>query len=179
MKNDVVIMDGSTRALVSSCTVNSSMTAPLPSPTPSSGKMITVTLQNTLGTYTVPPGNSVPWSSATQQTAYLIHRRAFIVVPVNGNAAAELRLYPDVETVTNYDDTAKYVVLSRTIGTKTVSGLSENLPFSLVTQNGATFVNVAMRVEDQQFNRRLATQQTNEFNTFLRVDAMLRPKNIP
>lgn len=146
--------------------------------------MVTVTLQNTLGSYTIPPittGTAIPWSSNTQQTAYLMHRKAFVVVPVNGvnGPAAELRIYPDAETVTNYNDPTKYVVLTREIGTKTVNGLTEHTPFSLVTQNGATFLNIAMRVEDQQFNKRLATQQANEFNSFLRVDTMLRPRNIP
>jgi hypothetical protein len=39
-----------------------------------------------------------------------------------------------------------------------------------------------MRVEDQEFNKRLsslAVQQAKDFNTFLRVDTMLRPRNIP
>lgn len=179
-KNDVVIMDGSTRALVSSSTTSASLASPIPAPTPVSGKMATVTLQSTLGSYTNPLGVGITWGAATQQTAYLIHRQAFLVVPVNGTTGpAELRLYPDAETVTNYSDPTKYVVLTHTIGTKTVGGLTEHTPFSLVTQNGATYLNIAMRVEDQQFNKRLATQQANEFNTFLRIDSLFRPKNIP
>ena len=143
--------------------------------------MVTVTLQGALGTYTVPPiasGTAIPWGSGSQQTAYIVHRKAFVVVPVSGTSA-ELRMYRDAETVIDYNDSTKYVVLTREIGTKTINGLLENKPFSIVTQNGASFLNIAMRAENQEFNKRLATQQANEFNTFLRVDTMLRPRNIP
>lgn len=173
--NDVVIMDGSSRALVSSCSTPASPSAPTPSPLPTPGQMVTVTLQKSLGNYTVPPvssGTAIPWSSLTQQTAYLVHRKAFVVVPIGGtNGPGELRLYPDAETVTDYSDPSKYVVLTRSVVEKT--------PFSLVTANNATFINIAMRIEDQQFNKRLASQQANEVNTFQRVDSMLRPKNLP
>jgi hypothetical protein len=182
-KDDVVIMDGATRALVSSCTAPSSTLLLPPTPAPSPGKMVTVTLQNILGTYTVPPtttGTAIGWGSGSQQSAYLVHRKAFVAVAVNGSTGpAELRMYSDAEAVTNYNDPTKYVVLTRTIGTKTVNGFLENKPFSIVTQNGAPFLNIALRVEDQQFNKRLATQQANDFNTFLRVDTLLRPRNMP
>ncbi len=186
LKNDVVIMDGVTRALVSSCSAStSSLAAPTPTPAPASpnGRMVTVTLQNSLGTYTSPTvssGTAIAWSSKTQQTAYIIHRRAFVVAPgSSASSPAELRFYRDAETVINYNDPTTYTVLTGGIGNSTVNGVAENTPFSLVTQNGATFLNIAMRVEDQQFNKRLASQQRSDFNTFLRVDTMLRPRNIP
>jgi hypothetical protein len=191
VKNDVVIMDGSTRALVSSSTTpTSALSAPTPTPVPTPGLMVTVTLQNTLGSYTLPPttsGTAIPWSSGTQETAYLLHRKAFVVVPptsliaVNGIfPPAELRMYPDAESLSSIiSDSTKYVVLTRDIGTKTIAGVAEHLPFSFVVQNGTTFLSVAMRIEDRQYNKRLANQQANEFNTFFRVDAMLRPRINP
>lgn len=184
VKNDVVIMDGATRALVSSCSPwTSALASPIPNPAPPQGRMVTVTLQKALGNYTNPTvstGIAIPWSSSTQQTAYIIHREAFVVVPGSDpNGPAQLRFYPNAETVTDYSDANNYVILSRCIGTKTVNSLAENLPFSLVTQNSTTFLNIAMRVEDQQYNKRLACQQAADFNTFLRVDTMLRPRNIP
>lgn len=180
-RNDVVIMVGAARALVQeSSPPTSSYSGPVPTPAPTPGRMVTVTLQDQLGHYTNPPGSPITWSSNTSQSAFLVHQQAFVVVPVNGTTGpAELRLYPDVETVTNYDDPTKYVVLTHTIGTRTVGGLPEHTPFSLVTQNGATYLNIAMRVEDQHYNNRLATQQANEFNTFLRIDSLFRPKNLP
>ncbi len=185
-KNDVVIMDGVTRALVLSCSApTSSLAAPTPTPAPVSpnGRMITVTLQNSLGTYTSPTvssGTAIAWSSKTQQTAYIVHRKAFVVVPgASSSSPAELRFYRDAETVANYDDPTTYTVLTGGLGNTTVNGVPENTPFSLVTQNGTSFLSIAMRVEDQQFNKRLASQQRSDFNTFLRVDTMLRPRNIP
>jgi hypothetical protein len=86
-------------------------------------------------------------------------------------------MYNNAETVVDYNDPAGYVVLTRGIGTQVINGLDEKTPFSLVTQNGNKFLGIAMRVEDQQYNKYLATRQAKEFNTFLRVDTALRPRN--
>lgn len=177
--NDVIVVNGTTRLIASASTASNSLASP-PTPAPNPGRMATVTLQNSLGTYTNPAGTGISWAPGTQQTAYIVHRQAFLVVPVNGiSGPAELRMYPDAQGLTNYNDPTKYAVLSRNIGTKTVNGLLEHRPFSIVTQNDASYLNIAMRVEDQQYNKRLATQQANEFNTFLRIDSLFRPKNIP
>ncbi len=178
VKNDVIRMDASSRPLVSSCTSSTSFSSPIPSPAPSPGQMLTVTLQSQLGNYTVPTissGTAIPWSSSVQQTAYLVHRKAFVVVPVNGRG--ELRMYNDAEGLTNYNDLTKYVVLTRAIGTQIIAGQDESKPFSLVTQNATKFLSIAMRVEDQQFNKYLAAHQSKEFNTFLRIDTSLRPRS--
>lgn len=177
-QNDVVLMDGVTRALVQSVSSPSGYSAPLPASTPTTGKMITVTLQDKLGNFQNPrttTGKAISWSSTVNEVALIVHRRALIVVPVNGRG--ELRYYPDAEVVTDFSNAANYQVLSKDIGTKTVGGATENLPFSIVTQNGLGFLNVAMRVEDQQFNKYLATRQVADSNNFLRVDTMLRPRN--
>jgi type II secretory pathway pseudopilin PulG len=155
--NDVVSMDeGNTRPLVQSCT----------SSTSGGLKTLTVQLQN-------PIGKDIPWGASVQKTAYLIHREAIIVALANGHA--ELRFYKDAETLTasNCNDVSTYTVLTRDIGT--ASG--EATPFSYVTQGSTRFLNIAMRVEDRQFNAYLASRQANDFNTFLRVDTMLRPRN--
>lgn len=170
IKNDVVLMDGVTRALVSSCSAPTGYSAPIPSPTPVTGKMVTVTLQASLGT-------AISWSANLQQTAYVVHRKAFVVVPVSGRS--ELRMYADAETVTDYNDSSRYAVLSRDIGNQP----GDNTPFAIVTADtqghilGANFLSIAMRVEDQQFNKYLAKRQSKEFNTFLQVDTRLRPRN--
>lgn len=173
--NDVVRIDnGGTRPLVASCSPS-----PYPLPTPAT-ETYTVTLKGALTA-------SIPWSSGVNQTAYLVHRKAFVVVPVNGRA--ELRMYGDAETVTDqnppdtyYSNSANYVVLTNEIGTQTVNGLDERTPFSIITENGANFLSIAMRVESQQHNNYLksrysATNQAKDFNTFLRVDTKLRPRN--
>jgi type II secretory pathway pseudopilin PulG len=156
-KNDIVSMDqGNTRPLVQSCAVSTS------------GGLQTLTVQ-----LQAPIGKAIPWTTDVQKTAYVIHREAFVIVP--GSGRAELRYYGNAEALgpTNYNDTTTYVVLTRDIGTAN----GETTPFSIVTQSGTSFLSIAMRVEDRQFNAYLATRQANEFNTFLRVDTMLRPRN--
>ena len=155
--NDVVSMDGgNTRPLVQSCT----------SSTSGGLQTLTVQLQSAIG-------KDIPWDTTVQKAAFLIHREAIIVAPANGRA--ELRFYKNAETLTtsNYTNASSYLVLTRDIGTAT----GETTPFSYVMQGSTRFLNVAMRVEDGQFNAYLANRQAKEFNTFLRVDTMLRPRN--
>jgi type II secretory pathway pseudopilin PulG len=153
--NDVICMDnGVTRPLVNNCSVSFS------------GGLQTLSV-----TLKAPLGKSIPWTSSVQETAYLVHRKAFVIAPIGGRA--ELRMYLDAETVTNYGDPASYLVLTREIGTQP----GEGTPFTIVTQNGTNFLSIAMRVEHQQFNKYLASRQAQEFNTFLRIDTMLRPRN--
>lgn len=169
--NDVVRIDnGATRPLVNICSPSAYPSAP------PAIQALTITLK-------APLPINIAWASGITQTAYLVHRKALVVVPVNGRS--ELRMYGDAETTTTqnppasyYSDSANYFVLTREIGTQA----GENTPFSLVTQNGATFLNIAMRVENQQYNTYLQSRysvasQARDFNTFLRVDTMLRPRN--
>lgn len=168
--NDVVRIDKAVpRPLVSNCSPNAYPSAP------PAIQDLTITLK-------APLAAEVPWASSLTKTAYLVHRKALVVVPVNGRA--ELRMYGDAETTTSqnppasyYSDSANYFVLTREIGTQS----GEDTPFSIVTQNGADFLGVAMRVENQQYNtylqsRYAATSQAKDFNTFLRVDTLLRPR---
>jgi type II secretory pathway pseudopilin PulG len=155
--NDVVSMDaGNTRPLVQSCA----------SSTSGGLQTLTVQLQG-------PIGKDIPWDTSVQKIAYVIHREAIIVAPANGRA--ELRFYGNAEALdtSNCNNTSTYIVLTRDIGTAT----GEDTPFSYVTQGTTRFLNIAMRVEDRQFNAYLASRQAKEFNTFLRVDTMLRPRN--
>ena len=157
--NDVVCIGNSTtRPLVKTATAPTSASPPPLLP-------VTVTLQSPLGA-------SIPWTTDVKETAFVIHRKAIVVVPVGGRN--ELRLYYDVETTGNTCNlNTPYSVLNREIG----SQAGENTPFSIVTTDGSSFLNVAMRVEDQQYNKTLATKQAHEFNSFLKVDGRVRPRN--
>lgn len=171
--NDVIRIDnGSNRPLVSSCSPNTYPSSP-------GIQTFSVTLK-------APLTSAIPWSggpNGTVQTAYAVHRRAFVVASVNGRP--ELRMYADAETTTGlnppasyYSNSANYIVLTREIGAQA----GEDTPFSIVNQDGANFVSVAMRVENQQYttylqSRYLATSQARDFNTFLRIDTALRPRN--
>jgi len=153
--NDVVVLDNAvTRPVVNTCT----------SSTSSNIRTVTVNLK-------APLGSVVSWNATTTKTAFLVHKKAYIVAPVNGYG--ELRMYNDAEAVVDYSNPDNYVVLSRELSGVT----NENTPFSLVTQNGNKFLKIAMRVEGQKFNKALALKQAKEFNTFLQLDTMLRPRN--
>ncbi len=144
--------------------VNSSSPAAL-SAAPPALQPVTVTLKAALG-------ESVPWTPDVKESAFLIHRKAIVVVPVNGRN--ELRLYPDVETTSNTCDlSTTYTVLNREIG----SQAGENTPFSIVTSDGVPLLNVSLRIEDQQYNKVLANKQAHEVNTFIKIDGRVRPRN--
>ncbi|MEO6971654.1 MAG: hypothetical protein ABI217_12260, partial [Chthoniobacterales bacterium] len=158
--NDAVRFNGSSlRPLV-----NSSTPAVLGA-FPPAVQPVSVTLKATLG-------QALTWSATFSQTAFLVHRRAIVVVLNNGRN--ELRLYPNVETLASSCDlTTSYLVLNNSIGTQN----GENTPFTIVTQDGNSFLSVSMRIEDQQYNKVLAKKQVQDSNTFLRVDTLIRPRN--
>jgi hypothetical protein len=157
--NDVVVLDnGITRPVVNTCTSSTLVGV----------RTLTVGLKSSLG-------NQVSWNASTTKTGFLVHKRAYVVATVGGHG--ELRLYNNAEAVPDYSDPANYVVLARDL-----SGLAtnnENTPFSVVPDplTGTNFLNIAMRVEDQSFNKALALKQSKEFNTFLQLDTRLRPRN--
>ena len=109
--NDVICMDnGTTRPLVSTCTTSGSG------------------IQSLAITLTAPLGTAIPWSSTVNETAYLVHRKAFVVVPVSGRG--ELRMANNAEAVANYNDPgpnrmsfsrARSALRSSTVSTKTPS----------------------------------------------------------
>jgi hypothetical protein len=152
--NDVVILDNNvTRPVVNTCASS-----------PGTVQTVTVTLKAALG-------NAISWNASTTKTAFLVHKKAYIVAKVN--EYSELRLYNNVEGIVDYSNSANYIVLSREL-----SGLAkENTPFNLVTQSGNQFLKINLRMEDQKFNKTLALKQANEFNTFMQLETMLRPRN--
>lgn len=159
--NDVVCIGDSTlRPLVSSFTAST----PPGHPSPDLAA-VTVNLQTKLG-------QDIQWSSVVEEKAFLVHRKAIVVIPTNGRN--ELRLYSNVETSSNTRDlTTSYIVLNREIGT----AIGEDKPFSLVTENTVTYLAIDMHVEAQQFGKVLASRQAKQFNTFLEVDGRVRPRN--
>ena len=153
--NDVVVLDnGPTRPVVSNCTSSVS----------SNVRTITVNLRAGLS-------NPVAWNATTTKTAFLVHKKAYVVATVNGYG--ELRMYNDAENIPDYSNPSSYVVLSREL-----SGvMNENTPFSLLTQSGNQFLKIALRMADQKFDKTLAVKQAKEFNTFMQLETMLRPRN--
>jgi prepilin-type N-terminal cleavage/methylation domain-containing protein len=159
--NDVLCIGDSTlRPLVNS------MTASTPPGHPSPDLVaVNVNLQAKLG-------QDIPWTSAVEEKAFLVHRKAVVVVQTNGRN--ELRLYSNVETLhSTCDLTTSYIILNREIGT----AAGEEKPFTLVTENTVTFLAIAMHVEAQQFGKVLTNRQAKQFNTFLEVNGRVRPRN--
>jgi hypothetical protein len=157
--NDVIVLDnGITRPVINTCT----------SSTASNVRTLTVNLKSALGT-------SVSWNASTTKTAALVHKRAYVLANIN-NQYGELRLYNNAEAGTDFANPANYVVLTRELSGTT----GEDMPFSIVPdplETGTNLLSITMRVESQNFNKSLALKQSKEFNTFLRLDTRLRPRN--
>jgi hypothetical protein len=127
---------------------------------------VTVPLASALGTTVTSSTNSV-------LTAKVVRQVAFIVMP-NGSKR-ELRYYPSIETTSNLNDATKYSVLTDQIG----SQAADATPFTLSTVSGKTFVNFSLRVGSRLYNQRLLNKQSDEYNTFSRVESVMRPKVNP
>ncbi len=117
-------------------------------------------------------GTTITNNSGTL-TAKIVRQVAFIIMP-NG-PRQELRYYPSIETTTNLNDSTKYTVVTDQIGTQA----ADVTPFTTTTITGKTFVNFSLRVGTRQYNQRLQNKQRDEYNTFSRIETVLRPKVNP
>lgn len=102
--------------------------------------------------------------------AKLVRQVAFIVMP-NG-AKKELRFYHSYESATDLADTTKYAVITDQIGLQA----ADATPFNTTKVGTKTFINFALRVRSGPTDNRLLRRQSDEYNTFTRVDISLRPK---
>ena len=102
--------------------------------------------------------------------AKLVRQVAFLVMP-NGTKR-ELRFYHSYETATDLADSTKYVVLTDQIGLQP----ADSTPFNTTTVGEKIYITFALRVRSGTTDNRLLRRQTDEYNTFTRVDMSLRPK---
>jgi hypothetical protein len=138
------------------------------STTPADGLLhqtMTATLASSLGTAVT--------GSSTTLTAKLVRNVALIVMP-NGTKR-ELRYYPSFDLTTNLNDTSKYSILTDQVGMQS----DDATPFTLITNQSKSFVNMSFRVRSNRFDQRLMGKQSDQFNTFARVDVQIRPKVNP
>ena len=130
-----------------------------------------------LQTVTVPLAAPMPAAiasiSTSVLTAKLVRQVAFIVMPKG--ARKELRYYPSIESTTNLQDPTQYTLITDQIGSQAADGT----PFTLATVSGKTFVNFSLRVGASTYDKRLLNKQSDEYNTFSRVESVLRPKVNP
>jgi len=101
--------------------------------------------------------------------------RPAALLVMSAGAKRELRYYPLFESTTNLSDPTKYMMLTDQVGMQA----SDATPFSLVANQGRTFVNLSLRVRASNYDRRMTGHQVDEFNTFARVDSVLSRKLSP
>ncbi len=128
---------------------------------------IALTLTNALGTTLI-------WSATEVRTAKLIHREAFLVVTVGDKS--EFRFFQNFEPLPVLTNPANYTVISNQISI--LAG--ETTPFSIDTIGTDRIVRASLFARSTDFSTWLSNKQANEFNTFVRLNALLgsrlRPK---
>lgn len=117
--------------------------------------------------------SAITATSGSLLTAKLVRQVAFIVM-TNG-AKKELRYYHSFETTGNLNDAAKYVVITDQLATQA----ADATPFTLNAVSGEDFVNFSLRVRASNYDNRLRNKQSDEYNTFTRVESFMRPKTNP
>ncbi len=152
---------GNVRALIATSTPGTVDTATQRQP-------ITVTLTAALGT-------TISWTSPEVRTATLVHREAFIVVPVG--TYSEFRFFPNFEPVPSLSNSANYAMISNQLS----SLANETTPFSLDTVGTDKIVRASLFARSTEFSTYLSNKQAYNFNTFVRLNTVLasrlRPKN--
>ena len=160
---DAVLIDnpsGVVRGLVSTCVAGAVNAG-------TQRQSFTLTLSAALGT-------AITWSAAEVRTAKLVHREAFLVMPVGDKS--EFRYFQNFEPVPVITSPARYSVISDQISV--LAG--ETTPFSIDTIGTDKIVRASLFARSTDFSTWLANKQANEFNTFVRLNASLgsrlRPK---
>jgi hypothetical protein len=160
---DALLIDdpnGTVRALISTCTVGAVDAG-------TQRQAFTLTLTAALGT-------AISWSSTEIRTAKLTHREAFLVVPVVDRS--EFRYFQNFEPMPVLTNPANYSVISNQISILT----GETTPFSIDTIGTDRIVRASFFARCTDFSTWLANKQAYEFNTFVRLNALLgsrlRPK---
>ena len=129
---------------------------------------IVITLSSGLST-------AVTWTASQIQTSRLVHREAFIVVPVGDKS--ELRFFQNFEPMPTLSNAANYTVVSNQLSTQS----GETTPFSIDTVGSDKLVRASLFARSTDYSTVLANKQLNNFNTFVRLStslpSRLRPKS--
>lgn len=159
---DAILIDdpnGAVRALVATCTAGAV--------DGQQHQAFTLTLTAALG-------KAIAWSATEVRAAKLIHREAFLVVPVGDKS--EFRYFPNFEPIPVLTNPGNYTVISNQISI--LAG--ETTPFSIDTIGTDRIVRASLFARSTDFSTWLTNKQANEFNTFVRLNALLgsrlRPK---
>lgn len=152
---------GNVRAVIATCTpgtVDASLQR----------QPITITLTAALGT-------TIGWTSPEVRIATLVHREAFVVVPVG--SLSEFRFYQNFEPVPSMSNPANYALISNQLSSLT----GETTPFSIDTLGSDRIVRASLFARSTEFSTYLTNKQAYKFNTFVRLNTVLasrlRPQN--
>ena len=121
---------------------------------------IVLTLSSALGT-------AVSWTGTQVQTSRLVHREAFLIVPIGDKS--ELRYFKNFEPMPVLTNSANYVVVSNQISVQA----GETTPFSIDTVGADKLVRASLFARSTDYSTYLANKQLNEFNTFVRLNTSL------
>lgn len=128
---------------------------------------ITLTLSAALG-------KTITWSAPEVRTAKLVHREAFLVVPLGDKS--EFRFFKNFEPMPTLTDSVNYTVVSNQFSIMA----GEMTPFSIDTIGTDKIVRASLFARSTDYSTWLANKQSNNFNTFVRLNASLgsrlRPK---
>ena len=119
---------------------------------------------------------AISWPSSEVRTATLVHREAFLVVPV-GNLS-EFRFFQNFEPIPNaagLTNTANYTVISNQLSI--LAG--ETTPFSIATVGTDKIVKASFFARCTDFSTYLTSKQAYEFNTFVRLNTSLSSRLRP
>ena len=126
-------------------------------------------------TLSAPLGIAISWTAPEIRTAILVHREAFLVVPV-GNLS-EFRYFRNFEPQPVLTNPANYVVISNQLSVLS----NEITPFSIDTLGTDRVVRASLFARSTEFSTYLGNKQAYEFNTFVRLNTVLssrlRPQN--
>jgi hypothetical protein len=112
-------------------------------------------------------GRTLSWTSPEVRTARLVHREAFLVVQT-GNFS-EFRYFQNFEPMPVLTNPASYAVVSNQFSILP----GEMTPFSIDTIGADRIVRASLFARCTDFSTYLANKQAYEFNTFVRLNALL------
>ena len=127
-------------------------------------------------TFATALASAISWTSAETRTATLVHREAFLVVPVSGYS--ELRYFKDFEPIPNaagLANTANYTVITKQLSVLT----GQTTPFSIANVGTDKIVRASFFARCTDYSTYLNNRQANEFNTFIRINTSLSSRLRP
>ncbi len=162
LKGDVVRIDGTNTTLRPTASANATVTGSVPG-----NQQMTVNLTSGLA-------SAVTTTNVTNGVTARVVRPMALVVEQNGGQW-ELRLVRPYNAPADLNDSTKYVVLSRQIG----SVATDQSPFSITQNNGQSFVSCSLCLRADSYDQVLANKQKDSFSTFARADLAVRPRSNP